>query len=75
VFTKAEKLVEKLKNKAFAIADETQPEALRDLLYHLIDSVLQRQVEEPEADDPAPPVALLQLNLAPPVALLQLNLV
>ncbi|MSR79614.1 MAG: DUF116 domain-containing protein [Gemmataceae bacterium] len=64
VFAKAEKLIEKLKNKAFAIADETQPEALRDLLYHLIDSVLQRQVEEPEADDHlVPPVPLLQLNL------------
>ncbi len=64
VFNKALKLIEKLKDKAFAIADETQPEALRDLLYHLIESVLQRQVEEPEAEDhTTPPVALLQLNL------------
>jgi len=68
VFAKAEKLIEKLKAKAEALADETQPEELRELLYHLIDSVLQRQVEEPEDDDhhdhPAPAApALLQLNL------------
>jgi len=52
VFTKAEKLVDKYRARAEAVADEVAPEDLRELLYYLVDSVLHRQpaVEiEPEA--------------------------
>ncbi|MFO0965075.1 MAG: polyprenyl synthetase family protein [Gemmataceae bacterium] len=48
VFTKAEKLVEKYRSRAEAIADETQPAELRELLYFLVDTVLDRcQAEKP----------------------------
>ncbi len=51
----AEKLVEKFKAKAEAIADEIEPTELRELLYYLVDSVLERELPvEPEE-------ALLQL--------------
>jgi geranylgeranyl pyrophosphate synthase len=43
VFTKAEKLIEKYRARAEAIADETAPTELRELLYFLVDSVLDRQ--------------------------------
>jgi geranylgeranyl pyrophosphate synthase len=43
VFTKAEKLVEKYRARAEGIADEIQPTELRELLYYLVDSVLDRQ--------------------------------
>ncbi len=42
VFEKAEKLIEKHQQRAEAIADELQPEALRRLFYYLIDTVLER---------------------------------
>jgi geranylgeranyl pyrophosphate synthase len=58
VFEKAEKLVEKYRARTEAIADEAQPTELRELLYYLVDTVLERaQVEvEPEAQ-------LVSLNL------------
>ncbi len=66
VFAKAEKLVEKFRAKAEALADEIQPDCLRELLYHLIDSVLQRQEtkeeEEDDHHDHDHPRALLQIN-------------
>ncbi len=40
VFERAEALVEKCRSRAEALADEIQPEALRQLLYFLIDTVL-----------------------------------
>jgi geranylgeranyl pyrophosphate synthase len=43
VFAKAEKLVEKYRARAEAIADEIEPVELRELLYYLVDSVLERQ--------------------------------
>ena len=43
VFVKAEKLVEKYRARAETLADETQPVALRELLYFLVDNVLDRQ--------------------------------
>ena len=49
VFEKAQRLVEKHRERAEAAADEIQVEELRRLLYYLIDTVL-----EPEAA-PAPP--------------------
>ena len=42
VFAKAEKLIEKFRAKAEAIADEIEPSDLRELLYFLVDSVLDR---------------------------------
>ncbi len=57
VFTKAEKLVEKFRAKAEALADDVEPTELRELLYFLVDSVLDRQPPaEPE------PLALLPLT-------------
>lgn len=48
VFEKAGKLVEKYRQRAEAIADEVQPEALRELLYFLVDTVLADESTEPE---------------------------
>jgi geranylgeranyl pyrophosphate synthase len=59
VFAKAEKLVEKYQARAEAVADEIEPTELRELLYYLVDSVLDRQVCVPEPE-PAP---LLQLSV------------
>ena len=52
MFAKAEKLVEKFRAKAEGIADDVEPTELRELLYYLVDSVLDRQPPpspEPEA--------------------------
>jgi geranylgeranyl pyrophosphate synthase len=59
VFDKAEKLVEKYRARAEAVADEVEPTELRELLYYLVDSVLDRQPPAP----PPEPVQLLQLSL------------
>lgn len=56
VFQKAESLVDKCRARAEALADETQPEALRQLLYFLVDTVLARETP------PAPPVVQLGLG-------------
>lgn len=59
VFDKAEKLIDKFRSRAEAIADEVQPVELRELLYYLVDSVLDRpSPEEPEEK----PLQLLQLT-------------
>jgi len=58
VFTKAEKLVEKYRARAEAIADEIEPTALRELLYYLVDSVL----DQKSAAAPEPGLRLLQLS-------------
>ena len=50
VFDKAEKLVEKFRARAEAIADEIEPTELRELLYYLVDTVLDRQ--PPPAPEP-----------------------
>lgn len=57
IFAKAEALVEKCRARAEALADETEPVALRELLYYIVDSVLTR-----EAPPPPPPVVELQLT-------------
>jgi geranylgeranyl pyrophosphate synthase len=58
VFEKADKLVEKYRARAEAIADEVEPNELRELLYYLVDTVLERQTaEEPAA------LPLVSLNL------------
>jgi geranylgeranyl pyrophosphate synthase len=59
VFDKAEKLVDKYRARAEAVADEVEPIALRELLYYLVDSVLDRQ-PPPESEPMAP--QLLQLT-------------
>ncbi|MCE9530212.1 MAG: polyprenyl synthetase family protein [Planctomycetes bacterium] len=51
VFTKADKLVEKYRARAEAIADAVDPLEFRELLYYLVDTVLERQAaieEEPK---------------------------
>jgi geranylgeranyl diphosphate synthase, type II len=55
VFTKAEALVDKCRARVEALADETQPEALRRLLYYIIDTVLSRDTPTP------PPVVNLKI--------------
>lgn len=52
VFLKAEKLVEKYRARSEAIADEIEPTELRELLYYLVDSVLDRQ--PPPDSEPVP---------------------
>jgi hypothetical protein len=52
VFDKADKLVEKYRARAEAIADEVLPTELRELLYYLVDTVLDRQ-PPPEEVNPA----------------------
>jgi len=42
VFEKADKLVDKFRAKAEALADEVEPTPLRELLYYLVDSVLEK---------------------------------
>jgi geranylgeranyl diphosphate synthase, type II len=49
VFEKARKLVEKYRQRAEAIADEVEPEKLRELLYFLVDTALADESAEPEA--------------------------
>src|SRR5262249_24343607 len=61
-FTKAEKLVEKFRARAEALADEAEGEALRRLLYYLIASVLERPQPAPEPEPLSSP--LLSLTLA-----------
>jgi geranylgeranyl pyrophosphate synthase len=58
VFDKAGKLIDKYRARAEAVADEVEPTELRELLYYLVDSVLDRQPPAPE-----PPVQLVQLTV------------
>ncbi|HEX3313773.1 MAG TPA: polyprenyl synthetase family protein [Gemmataceae bacterium] len=53
VFAKAEKLVEKYRSRAEAVADAVEPVELRELLYFLVDSVLERPapIAEPSVVD------------------------
>jgi geranylgeranyl pyrophosphate synthase len=48
VFEKAQALVEKSRARAEALADEVQPDSLRQLLYFLVDMVLAPESREPE---------------------------
>jgi geranylgeranyl pyrophosphate synthase len=59
VFDKAEKLVEKFRARAEALADDVEPTELRELLYYLVDTVLDRQ---PPAEPAPAPQELLQLT-------------
>lgn len=51
IFDKAEALVDKSRARAESLADEVQPDELRQLLYFLVDTVL--APEEPETPPPA----------------------
>ena len=42
VFEKADKLVDKFRAKAESLADEVQPTEFRELLYYLVDTVLEK---------------------------------
>ncbi len=44
VFLKAVRLVEKYQQRAEAVADQVEPEALRRLLYYLVDTVVDQQL-------------------------------
>jgi geranylgeranyl pyrophosphate synthase len=46
VFDKAEKLIEKSRARAEGVADEVEPVELRELLYYLVDTILERPCEE-----------------------------
>ena len=59
VFSKAEALVEKYRARAEALADEVDPPAFRELLYYLVDTVLERGTV-PEEE---PPSVAVQLGL------------
>lgn len=61
VFDKAEKLIEKYRARAEAIADEVEPIEFRELLYYLVDTVLDRP--EPEVVETAPAIVQLSLPL------------
>ncbi len=61
VFEKAEKLVEKYRTRTEAIADAVEPTELRELLYYLVDNVLERA--EPEAPQSVPQFVSLTLPL------------
>lgn len=61
VFERAEALVDKCRGRAEALADEVHPEALRRLLYFLIDTVL-------AAPAPPPPEPLVKLSNLLPLA-------
>jgi geranylgeranyl pyrophosphate synthase len=52
VFEKADKLVDKFRAKAEALADDVEPLELRELLYYLVDTVLEKG-ELPSAGGPA----------------------
>ena len=57
VFEKAEKMVEKFRARAEALADEATPTELRELLYYLVDTVLSRE------SSPAPAALAVPLPL------------
>jgi geranylgeranyl pyrophosphate synthase len=61
VFDKAEKLVEKSRARAEALADEAEPQELRELLYYLVDSVLDRSCAPPP-EAPEGVVQVVQLG-------------
>jgi geranylgeranyl pyrophosphate synthase len=61
VFDKAEKMIEKFRARAEALADEVTPTELRELLYYLVDTVLTRECT-PEAPDLAVPLPVVSAS-------------
>jgi geranylgeranyl pyrophosphate synthase len=66
VFDKAEGLIAKYRAKAEAVADEIEPAELRELLYFLVDTVLER--EEKSAPDTSDPMVALPMAAMSAVA-------
>lgn len=66
VFDKAEGLIAKYRAKAEAVADEIEPAELRELLYFLVDTVLER--EEKAAPDTSDPMVVLPMAAMSAVA-------
>lgn len=64
VFEKAERLVDKSRERAEAVADSVQPDELRQLLYFLVDTIL-----EPEAPPQPAPLPLAAPGSLPIVSL------
>lgn len=64
VFDKAQGLVEKSRARAEALADEIQPDSLRQLLYFLVDMVLAPETEEPAIANAAAPLVSLPVIAA-----------
>ena len=62
VFDKAQALVDKCRSRAEALADEVQPEPLRQLLYFLIDTILA------DSTTPAPAGVMVPLSTTIPIA-------
>jgi geranylgeranyl pyrophosphate synthase len=60
VFDKAQKLVDKYRARSEAIADEVEPVELRELLYYLVDTVLD---QTPSPVEPTPEPQVVPLNL------------
>lgn len=61
VFERAGTLVDKCRSRAEAVADEVQPEALRQLLYFLIDTVLDHSPAAPTPSSQTPFPGLLPI--------------
>jgi geranylgeranyl pyrophosphate synthase len=59
VFEKAQALVEKSRARAEALADEVQPDSLRQLLYFLVDMVLAPENDEPPLSTTGAPLVSL----------------
>ena len=64
VFEKAQALVEKSRARAEALADEVQPDSLRQLLYFLVDMVLAPETEEPAIASASPHLVSLPVVAA-----------
>ncbi len=64
VFDKAQALVEKSRARAEALADEVQPDSLRQLLYFLVDMVLAPETEEPAIASASPHLVSLPVVAA-----------
>jgi geranylgeranyl pyrophosphate synthase len=64
VFEKAHSLVEKSRARAESLADEVQPDSLRQLLYFLVDMVLAPESEEPAIANVGAPLVSLPVIAA-----------
>ncbi len=62
VFDKADALVEKSRIRSEALADEVEPEELRQLLYFLIDTVLAPETNQRDDEEPSLPLVPLTIN-------------
>jgi geranylgeranyl diphosphate synthase type II len=63
VFDKAESLIEKYQARAEAVADDAEPTPLRELLYFLVDTILEK-VSEPLEDYAPPDDGLVHIHLS-----------